>query len=178
MSPTPELTPATELAIRTVLMRYCRGIDRCDAELIRSAYHDDAWEDHGEGYRGNPDGYVAYVLERLPRYVGTQHTLHQSFIELDQTGQEARVETYVVAHHQYVEGDMLMLETLGVRYLDRFAARSPVGWRIAQRVVVLEWRTEQPATPLEVYGRNFATARRDRSDLSFAAELPAIGQDS
>ena len=33
--------------IHEVLMRYCRGIDRCDAELLHSVYHPDATDDHG-----------------------------------------------------------------------------------------------------------------------------------
>ena len=31
-----------ERAITRILMLYCRGIDRCDAELLRSCYHEDA----------------------------------------------------------------------------------------------------------------------------------------
>ena len=33
--------------IYEVLTRYCRGVDRCDVELIRSVYHEDAMDDHG-----------------------------------------------------------------------------------------------------------------------------------
>ncbi|HJY93624.1 MAG TPA: nuclear transport factor 2 family protein, partial [Streptosporangiaceae bacterium] len=34
-------------AIRQAALRYCRGVDRLDAELMRSAYHNDATDDHG-----------------------------------------------------------------------------------------------------------------------------------
>ena len=33
--------------IHEVIMRYCRGIDRLDREMIRSVYHDDAIDEHG-----------------------------------------------------------------------------------------------------------------------------------
>lgn len=33
-------------AIYDVMMRYCRGVDRFDADLITSAYHPDARDDH------------------------------------------------------------------------------------------------------------------------------------
>ena len=34
-------------AIHEVMIRYCRGLDRMDAELVGSAYHPDAHDDHG-----------------------------------------------------------------------------------------------------------------------------------
>jgi proline racemase len=34
-------------AIRDVLMRYARGVDRCDLDLLKPAYHEDAYDDHG-----------------------------------------------------------------------------------------------------------------------------------
>jgi deazaflavin-dependent oxidoreductase (nitroreductase family) len=34
-------------------LKYCRGVDRCDADLMRQAYHEDAFEDHG-GMWGRP----------------------------------------------------------------------------------------------------------------------------
>ena len=34
-------------AIQDVLVRYCRGVDRCDLEMLRSAYWEDATDDHG-----------------------------------------------------------------------------------------------------------------------------------
>ena len=37
-----------EAAIKKVHLRYCRGIDRMDWDLIRSCYHPDAIDDHGE----------------------------------------------------------------------------------------------------------------------------------
>jgi hypothetical protein len=34
-------------SIYEVLVRYCRGVDRCDEDLIRSTFHDDSYDDHG-----------------------------------------------------------------------------------------------------------------------------------
>ena len=37
-------------AIRDVLARYARGIDRADAALLKSCYFDDAIEEHGSSF--------------------------------------------------------------------------------------------------------------------------------
>ena len=39
-------------AIRDVLSRYARGVDRCDLGLLKSAYHPDGYDDHGF-FKGN-----------------------------------------------------------------------------------------------------------------------------
>lgn len=36
-----------ERAIRAILMRYCRAVDRCDQEAIAACFHPDAVDDHG-----------------------------------------------------------------------------------------------------------------------------------
>ena len=33
--------------IYDVLIRYCQGVDRCDVNLIKSVYHEDAQDGHG-----------------------------------------------------------------------------------------------------------------------------------
>jgi len=42
------LAAADKEEIRDALFRYCRGIDRGDAAMMRSAYHADAIEHHGD----------------------------------------------------------------------------------------------------------------------------------
>ena len=39
--------PRSREAIREAAMRYSRGVDRLDAELMKSAYWPDATDDHG-----------------------------------------------------------------------------------------------------------------------------------
>lgn len=68
-------------AIRDVLYRYCRGVDRVDLELVRDCYHDDAVDDHG-AFRGPPDAYVAWLADRLRAYEHTSHTLGNVLIEV------------------------------------------------------------------------------------------------
>ncbi|MCJ7436647.1 MAG: nuclear transport factor 2 family protein, partial [Acidimicrobiia bacterium] len=51
---------AAQQEIRDVLIRYTRGIDRMDADLVRSTYHPDAHDDHG-AYQGGVDGFIEWV---------------------------------------------------------------------------------------------------------------------
>jgi len=151
-----------EREIVACLHRYCRGIDRMDAELIRSAYHDDGYDDHGDYFRGGVEDYLAWVLPVLAtRFTSTMHTL--SNISVDVDGDSARVESYLIAYH--VSTGTGALRVFGARYCDRFAHRAGVGWRIAHRTLVSEWQVEQTSTVPTPPGT--APAARDRTDPSY-----------
>jgi len=151
-----------EREIVACLHRYCRGIDRMDAELIRSAYHDDGYDDHGDYFRGGVEDYLAWVLPVLAtRFTSTMHTL--SNISVDVDGDSARVESYLIAYH--VSTGTGALRVFGARYCDRFAHRAGVGWRIAHRALVSEWQVEQTGTVPTPPGT--APAARDRTDPSY-----------
>lgn len=64
--------PRVRAAAHDLLMRYCRAVDRCDWDLLRSIYHDDAVLDHGF-YQGDVDGFVDFVRGRR---VGIVHSAH------------------------------------------------------------------------------------------------------
>ena len=153
-------------AIADVVLRYCRGIDRLDLELVRDCYHDDATDEHGS-FRGTRDEYVEWVAGVLARFTGTMHVVANQLIEID--GDDARSETYGVAYHWGDPPDDHRRNfSTGFRYVDRFARRDGV-WRIAGRVAVHEWTQVVPAEqqwriPPERDGR---TGRRDRGDAVY-----------
>jgi hypothetical protein len=153
-------------AIRDVVLRYCRGIDRLDLELVRACYHPDATDDHGT-FRGTRDEYVEWVAGVLRRFTGTMHLVGNQLVEL--AGDVARSETYGVAyHHGDPPEDRRRNFTTGFRYVDRFERRDGE-WRIATRVAVREWThtvtTEQQVIiPPERDGRR---GRRDRTDAVY-----------
>ena len=43
-------------AVRDIVYRYCRGLDRMDREMALSIWHPDAMVDYGETYRGPAAG--------------------------------------------------------------------------------------------------------------------------
>lgn len=125
-----------EAEIRKVHMRYCRGIDRMDWELIRSCYHPDAIDDHGE-YVGGVDGFIDYCKAGCPTFVSTTHFTGNQLIEVD--GTVAWAETYARAYHRVAGTDGQPDKDLVVntRYVDRFEKRAGE-WRIAHRKVVVD----------------------------------------
>lgn len=149
--------------ITEALYRYCRGIDRMDADLIRSAYHSDGYDDHGDLFRGGVEDYIAWVLPMLAeRFVSTMHTL--SNISIVEDGGNAKVESYLIAYH--VSSGTGSMRVFGARYVDRFEDRPGAGWRITHRTLVSEWQVEHagnfvPTPPGTV------PAARDRTDPSY-----------
>ncbi|SKB09440.1 nuclear transport factor 2 family protein [Aeromicrobium choanae] len=153
--------------IRARITAYCRGVDRCDADLIRATYHDDAVEDHGDKYRGGPDGFVEWVIGHVSAMSGSMHALHQ--IDIDLAGDVAYVESYATARHVLpdADGSGEVLETLGVRYLDRFEHRPEAGWRVARRVVALDYYDVHALPPRARWRTGFATPHQSQEDPSY-----------
>ena len=48
--------------IWSLLLRYARGLDRLDRDLIRSCYWDDAIDDH-HSFIGSPDEFIDWAFD-------------------------------------------------------------------------------------------------------------------
>lgn len=153
-------------ACRDLVHRLARGIDRCDAELVRSVFHPDATDDHGL-FRGTAAAFVPWVMEVLAGMVRTQHVIGNILIELD--GDEARGESYFVAHHVLPgEAGETFMVAAG-RYLDRFTRRNGT-WKIAHRHAVYDWSSSAPSTDIWDRARlaDHAFGARGPADPSYA----------
>ena len=145
-------------AIREATMRVCRGVDRLDADLVNSAYHPDARDDHpGVVYTGETvgPGLVETLRERM---TSTSHNATTQSIEID--GDTAVCESYSIGRHVLADGRRLHSLT---RYLDRFERRAGE-WKIIHRLTVVDDTEILP--PLEGSPANPARAR-DRTDPSY-----------
>jgi len=133
---------ADRLAIAETLARYCRGIDRCDAQQLAAAFTPDAMIDYGDGARP-----VADVIPGLMAGLGamrlTQHNISNTVMRL--AGDTARAETNCVALHIIPGPDGEAEVILGGRYLDRLAKREG-RWLIAERLYVMDWNRTAPST--------------------------------
>lgn len=159
-------------AIRDLMARYARGVDRGDWDLVRSTYFPDAWDDHGD-FKGGTEEFIAWVTARTRDATQVMHFLGQCLIELAKPD-VAVVEThFMTAHtlgprarrHYKVEGDgdTVQISSYG-RYVDRVEKRGGE-WRIARRIVVIEATRVAGQTP--PLGADWARQRRDGDDPIF-----------
>lgn len=154
-------------AIREAVMRYCRGVDRRDPELISSAYHPDAIDMHGrQRFTGETVGQGIVDLVGSAKVAMNQVTNQLITLHGDGT---AGCETYFTVWQSIeTESEDRLLLALG-RYVDRFECRAGE-WKIAHRLVIVELTRIVPAggptPPLLGLGS------RDRDDPSYPALEP------
>ena len=156
--------------IREVIYRYCRGIDRLQYDLVRSCYHPDGTDDHGD-YRGGVDGFIDYITAGLGYWERTMHFVGNVLIEPD--GDMARAESYAVTYHrQAPRGDKPALDFVGgVRYVDDFERRHGE-WKILTRVCLVDWtRTDPVSSKGWRRPEDYTQPHRDRTDPVFAHRL-------
>src|SRR5690606_17833812 len=83
--------------IHDLVLRYCRGIDRVDLDLVASCYHPGGI-DHHTGFDGPVEEYVEWLRPLLARGSGgTHHMIGNHYSEVD--GDHAVAETYAHATH-------------------------------------------------------------------------------
>lgn len=163
-------------AIHDLMARYAQGVDRRDWELVRSTFHPDAHDDHGE-YKGGVDGFLAWVSRRHEKVVQSMHFLGNCLVEF--LGDDvALVETYYIARQTYAadaaaartmisasEAVAMEAEIWG-RYIDVVERRAGA-WKTARRTVAFEVLQAHPKTSLPL-SPQWAQARRDADDPLYA----------
>jgi hypothetical protein len=149
-------------------MRYFRGVDRCDAELINSAFHPDASAEHGPLHLTGDSIGPELVAAMASRYDGTLHVAANELVEL--VGDAAFSEIYALNHHLFTEGSTRFILQRAIRYVDRFERRDG-DWRIHHRRVVCEWDEIRPMlanSALPEYEPSF----RSRQDSVYDRSVP------
>ena len=152
-----------EAAIKEVQVRYCRAADRVDAEALRACFHPHATADYGEGV-WNLDEYMAHATAMMANFIATTHNTGNQLVEV--AGDAAWAEHYTVATHRWPldeQGETRDL-TAAIRYVDRME-RYGGEWRIARRVMVLDWHRIDPVVGVKA---DAARGKRDRSDPSYS----------
>lgn len=151
--------------IMDCLLRYTRGADRLDVDLIRSAFHEDGLDCHGK-VTGTREDFLAWWLPGQEDRDATQHYLMNHTCELD--GDTAHAETYFLAVVKRKDRDDAAI--FGGRYVDRLERRDGA-WRIAVRVVEHEWNVVGDASGMAAAMEGRHRGARDRSDPSYERPL-------
>jgi ketosteroid isomerase-like protein len=128
--------------IHEAMLRYCRGCDRADGDLLKSVLHPDAVFERGPDSWQGVEENVADLIERTRMATKQLHTVTNELIEIN--GNSARVEAYWVFYGvSAAEGREYASEYVG-RYIDRWERREDGHWKIAHRVYVGEWGRVDP----------------------------------
>ena len=147
--------------IREVALRYCRGVDRLDEDVMKSAYWPDATDDHGV-FKGNAWEFCALCMEAHEPWRSTSHCILNHSIELDADGGGAYGEVYNVTY--LFRKDEAVLDTWVGRYLDRYEKRDDE-WRILERVCVHEGTHSTPTTAMAIDAGAFRQGSFDRPSV-------------
>ena len=151
------------------VMRYCRGVDRFDRQMILSAYHPDAIDDHGL-FVGGPEAFADWAIAYHRQYQhATHHIVTNHHCELE--GDTAHTETYWLFSGINQDGPSSL--HFG-RYVDRFERRNG-RWAIAARACIIEWHGQlnelpMPAEAIAAYAAVGASTR-DGTDISYRRPL-------
>ena len=161
--------------IHDVMMRYARGIDRGDEELLLSCYWDDALEVHGPAYDGPAVPYLKGAAQRMKASGTTmQHfvgNVHIDFADED----TAWVESYILTFARFPKDGEPWDTLTGARSFDKFERRSGE-WRIAHRRAIFDWNRDQPSSEgwcmglFDTAHKNMTMGRKAPDDLSYTRD--------
>jgi SnoaL-like domain len=148
------------------VIRYCRGMDRFDREMLRSAYHADALDDHGT-YVGGVEGFINHFFQFHSTYQHrTQHHITNHRCEID--GNIAHTESYYL--FRSLNKDPPLYAMASGRYIDRFEKRGG-RWAIADRVCLVDIVCNEWAPTGSEGSEVYLPSARDTSDPSYARPL-------
>ena len=157
-------------AILDCIHRYTRGMDRHDKQMVLSAYHPDAIDDHGHFV-----GLAADFVDWACWYHDKHQSAHHHYVTnhtVELAGDTAHAETYWLFAGVNKGDQPLMLS--GGRYIDRFERRDG-RWAIAARICIIEWigdmaNAELPAQAQAAIAA-VGVAAQNKSDTSYERPL-------
>src|SRR5580658_3545693 len=87
-------------SISAAILRFARGADSSDLELMRSAYWPDGTDDHGN-FSGNALEFTEFAVEVLKRFRVTMHFITNIAVTFPTDGQ-AHADSYFYAYHEHL----------------------------------------------------------------------------
>lgn len=162
-------------AISDNLLVYCRGIDRCDASLVKQAFWEDAYDNHGADAAPAWEFADRIVASKLASTSWTTHAVTNHLVEVD--GDRAFSEATVLTFQQEKGSDQVNL--FCGRYVDRVERREGT-WRIAYRQMIHDWSGStvlEPWAMAAVASGAFMRGRRGPDDFVTGQGREALMRD-
>lgn len=159
-------------AIAELSFRYARGIDRMDGDILASAFTPDGTIDYG--FMKVPVAAMAAGLRKggqSPTSV-SHHLIGNVEVVFDDE-RHARATAYISgASRSTAEDGVVYDELIRGRYLDTVVVYDGE-WRIAERVLIMDWSHVAPAGELEFWqtrpgGEKTLTGKYGKDDPSYA----------
>jgi hypothetical protein len=166
-------------AIHDVIVRYCRGVDRGDPDLVLAAFHDDAVDNHFGVVLPFREAIGTLKAARSgggPSTTTSMHNICNVLIEVD--GDIARCESYVIVMVRIPRDGGAIDWMHAGRYVDRFERRNGE-WRIAYRTVVYDLERFDEVVPAPAglsqarYLDKAVRGKRGLSDFSYEIFRPS-----
>jgi SnoaL-like domain len=153
--------------IHQVVLRYCRGVDRGDLALVRSAYHPDGI-DHHTGFDGTVGEFITWLAAKIAVFEGTMHLVGNHMVSVKD--HRAVSEAYGIAVHWGNPADDPSVNfSCGVRFIDRMERRDK-GWAIIERWASREWTRSEVGTFVAKGAPGPSGSRDDTDPLHVAME--------
>lgn len=138
-------------AIRELVLKYSRGVDRQNVALLRQLYTADATDTHGNTFDGSASDYIDFLEKSLPYLAYSGHHVCNHMISID--GREGNGEVYAMAIHVIPDGHGGFVEdTIFVRYIDCYRKCDDDQWRFSKRTVTYDYRKKTPVDASSLEG--------------------------
>jgi hypothetical protein len=148
------------------IMRYCRGIDRLDRDMLLSAYHPDGVDDHGT-FVGPVEAFADWVFDlHSTHQQRTQHHITNHRCEID--GDVAHTESYYL--FRSLNKQPPLYTAASGRYIDRLEKRAG-RWGIVARVCLVDIRNEHWAPTGTESEAAYMPSLRGPGDTSYMRPL-------
>ena len=138
----PALDPAITEELRRLAATYADAVDGRERELLLSAFHPDATlvveraESESRPMRGHEQ--IGRITTAIAKYRQTFHFIGHSTYRPAPDGASGTVAC--IAHHRWTDDAGTDLDhVMYIRYLDEYRTGDDGIWRIAARIVHVEW---------------------------------------
>ena len=128
--------------IHDLIMSQARAVDRSDAELFKSVWHEYATADIGI-YEGSAEDLCPFLMDATKDMKCMFHSVANEWIKVDKL--TAVSESYVIAYSRNEEEGAEVDRITGGRYLDKFESRNGV-WKFNHRKFIMDYVIEQPSS--------------------------------